>query len=199
MNVLPPKHTSTSPEDCGRFCHQGRPRIWRALLWPVLVADNGKLGVTILQHDCLCGSIDAVCSDTAVPIILSPFKRICPSSERNHLISILNIQNYFKVNATHILFLDSSQVLSFSARQGSEPLMKVNITADFLGILLFTWHSLSLFTCSGVHPTSYPMGTEGSFPGVKRPGREGDHSPPATAEVKKMWIYTFTTPYAFMA
>jgi hypothetical protein len=36
-------------------------------------------------------------------------------------------------------------------------------------------------------------------PGVKRPGREDDHSPPASAEVKKMWIYTSTPPYAFMA
>jgi hypothetical protein len=52
---------------------------------------------------------------------------------------------------------------------------------------------------SGVHPTSYTMGTGGSFPGVKRPGREADHSPPTSAAVKEMWIYTSTTPYAFMA
>jgi hypothetical protein len=26
-----------------------------------------------------------------------------------------------------------------------------------------------------------------------------NHSPPTSAEVKKMWIYTSTTPYAFMA
>jgi hypothetical protein len=26
-------------------------------------------------------------------------------------------------------------------------------------------------------------------PGVKRLGREADHSPPASAEVQKMWIY----------
>jgi hypothetical protein len=37
------------------------------------------------------------------------------------------------------------------------------------------------------------------YPGVKRPGCEADHSPPTSAEVKKMWIYTSTTPYAFMA
>jgi hypothetical protein len=36
-------------------------------------------------------------------------------------------------------------------------------------------------------------------PGVKRQGREADHSPPASAEVKKIWIYTSTPPYAFMA
>jgi hypothetical protein len=35
-------------------------------------------------------------------------------------------------------------------------------------------------------------------PGVKRPGREADHSPSACAEVNKMWIYTSTPPYAFM-
>jgi hypothetical protein len=29
--------------------------------------------------------------------------------------------------------------------------------------------------------TSYTMGTGGSFPGVKRPGREADHSPPTSA------------------
>jgi hypothetical protein len=27
---------------------------------------------------------------------------------------------------------------------------------------------------------------------VKRPGREADHSPPASAEVNKTWIYTAT-------
>jgi hypothetical protein len=39
----------------------------------------------------------------------------------------------------------------------------------------------------------------GLSPGVKRPGREADHLPPASTEVKKMWIYTSTPPYAFMA
>jgi hypothetical protein len=36
-------------------------------------------------------------------------------------------------------------------------------------------------------------------PGVKRPEREADHPPPTSAEVKKMWIYTTTPPYVFMA
>jgi hypothetical protein len=35
-------------------------------------------------------------------------------------------------------------------------------------------------------------------PGVKRPGRESDHSPPPSAAVKKMWIYTSIPPHAFM-
>jgi hypothetical protein len=30
--------------------------------------------------------------------------------------------------------------------------------------------------------------------GVKRPGREVDHSPPSSAEVKNAWSYTSTPP-----
>jgi hypothetical protein len=64
-------------------------------------------------------------------------------------------------------------------------------------------HSLKVFlllnpTClvqtgSEAHQTSYLS------LGVKRPGREADHSPPTSAEVKKTWIYTSTPPYVFMA
>jgi hypothetical protein len=38
---------------------------------------------------------------------------------------------------------------------------------------------------SGAQPASYPMGARGSYPGVKWPGREADHSPPSSAEVKE--------------
>jgi hypothetical protein len=44
-------------------------------------------------------------------------------------------------------------------------------------------------TGSGVQITSYPVGTGGFSPGVKRQGREADHSPSTSAEVKKMWTY----------
>jgi hypothetical protein len=47
--------------------------------------------------------------------------------------------------------------------------------------------------------TRRPMGTGGSFPGLKRPGSGADQSPPASAEIKKMLIFTSTPPYAFMA
>jgi hypothetical protein len=36
-------------------------------------------------------------------------------------------------------------------------------------------------------------------PGVKRPGREADLSPPTSTEVKKTWVCTSTAPYVFMA
>jgi hypothetical protein len=35
--------------------------------------------------------------------------------------------------------------------------------------------------------------------GVERPGRETDHSPPTSAEVKNKWMYTTIPPYVFMA
>jgi hypothetical protein len=47
---------------------------------------------------------------------------------------------------------------------------------------------------SGFHPSSYRLGTGGLSPWLKQQGREADHSPSATAEVKKTWIYT-STPY----
>jgi hypothetical protein len=49
-------------------------------------------------------------------------------------------------------------------------------------------------TGSEAHPASYPMDTGGSFP-----RHEADHSPPNSAEVKRMWVYTSTPLYAFMA
>jgi hypothetical protein len=47
-------------------------------------------------------------------------------------------------------------------------------------------------------PSLLSNGYRGSFPGGKA-GRETDHSTPTSAEVKKMWIYTSTPPYAFIA
>jgi len=46
------------------------------------------------------------------------------------------------------------------------------------------------------HLASYTMGT-GSFPGVKRPGRGVDHTPPFSAEVKervKLYFYSPSGP-----
>jgi hypothetical protein len=54
-------------------------------------------------------------------------------------------------------------------------------------------------TGSGAHLASYPMGTRGFCPEVKRPGREADHSLPSTAEVRNAWSYNSSPPYVFMA
>jgi hypothetical protein len=45
--------------------------------------------------------------------------------------------------------------------------------------------SLCVQNGSEANPASYPMGTGGPFPGGKTgPGRDADHSPPSSAEVK---------------
>jgi len=50
-------------------------------------------------------------------------------------------------------------------------------------------------------PTQPPIqrGPEALSLGVKRAGREADHSPQSSAEVKNKWRYTSTPQYAFMA
>jgi hypothetical protein len=52
---------------------------------------------------------------------------------------------------------------------------------------------------SGAHPPSYSIGTGHSIPGVKcGEGRETEHSPPTSAEIKNTLIYISSPPYAFM-
>jgi hypothetical protein len=49
---------------------------------------------------------------------------------------------------------------------------------------------------SGTHPASYAMGTTVSM-GVQRPGRQTDHSPPYSAEVKEsveLYIHSHNAP-----
>jgi hypothetical protein len=55
-----------------------------------------------------------------------------------------------------------------------------------------------LQTGSGTHPASYPVGTGALSPAVKRSGRETDHSPPCSAEVKMRGAIS-TPHYVFMA
>jgi hypothetical protein len=49
-------------------------------------------------------------------------------------------------------------------------------------------------TGPGVHPPHTQR-----VPGVKWQGPVADHSTPSSTEVNKMWIYTSTPTYAFMA
>jgi hypothetical protein len=53
--------------------------------------------------------------------------------------------------------------------------------------------SAPIQTGSGTHPASCTMGT-GSFPGVKTAGRDADHTPASSAEVKKELSCTSTHP-----
>jgi len=50
-----------------------------------------------------------------------------------------------------------------------------------------------------VHPASYPEDTGGSFPGLKQPECESDHSPSSTfdVKVKNAWICIHTPSLVF--
>jgi hypothetical protein len=54
---------------------------------------------------------------------------------------------------------------------------------------------------TALKPTQPPIQWVPGAPslGVKRPGREADHSPPSSAEVKNARSYTSIPPKAFMA
>jgi hypothetical protein len=62
--------------------------------------------------------------------------------------------------------------------------LNATLILKFLNILVLS-SGLCVQTGSGAHPASCPIGTGGNFPGGKaRPGRDTDHSPPSSAEVK---------------
>jgi hypothetical protein len=63
----------------------------------------------------------------------------------------------------------------------------------------FSLHHHRLQDGSGANPASYPMGTWIFSLGVKRPGREADHSPQSSAQVKNAWSYTLNPQYVFTA
>lgn len=63
------------------------------------------------------------------------------------------------------------------------------------------WQEQDIFTVvqkiqidCGVDPASYSMGTSRHFPVVKRPGHEGEHSTPSSANVNNKWCYISTPP-----
>jgi hypothetical protein len=76
----------------------------------------------------------------------------------------------------------------------------VNSVMNFVtraGIFLF----FAAVSRPGLGPAQPPIQwVTGSLPsGVKQAGREADHTPSPSAEVKNEWMYTSSSPYIFMA
>jgi hypothetical protein len=69
---------------------------------------------------------------------------------------------------------------------------------DGRGVKNFLFSMLSKVALGITQPPTQWV-PEALSPGVKRPGREADHSPATSVEVKKTWAYTSTPPYVFMA
>jgi hypothetical protein len=60
----------------------------------------------------------------------------------------------------------------------------------------------SIIFCVPRHPDWFwgpPSLLSSGYPGVKRPGREADHSSPTSTDVKNTWMYASTPRYVFMA
>jgi hypothetical protein len=110
------------------------------------------------------------------------------------------IYSYMQWNAfTFISVLNNTIHEEYSFWDAS-PCTLVEICRCFRGP--YCWLLGLIFDCViCIQPTQPPIQwVPGSHsPGVKRPEREANHSPPTSAEVKKMWIYTSTPPYAFVA
>jgi hypothetical protein len=72
------------------------------------------------------------------------------------------------------------------------PFLVCCITFKFLYLWKQKNFSMSCIiqTSCEAHPASYPVGTQGSFSRVKWLGNGAHHSPPSSAEVKSVWIYT---------
>jgi hypothetical protein len=57
---------------------------------------------------------------------------------------------------------------------------------------LFSLH-IYIQTGTGAHSASYPVGSGDNM--TRGPGREADHSPPSSCEIKNVWSYTSVPPY----
>jgi hypothetical protein len=65
------------------------------------------------------------------------------------------------------------------------------------GLVIFLFITVSRPAVGSIQPPIQWVPVSLSL-GVKRSGREADHSPPSSAEVKNAWSYTFTPKYNFM-
>jgi hypothetical protein len=61
------------------------------------------------------------------------------------------------------------------------------------GLVIFLFNTVSRPALGPTQPTIQWVPGILSL-GVKRPGREADHSPPSSAEIKNEWSYTSTPP-----
>jgi hypothetical protein len=109
------------------------------------------------------------------------------------------------------LFLPIPLTYTFHLRIGVTTFVNQNYLSpagirneDFRNVSLERYFHLVLFATASrpaLGPTQPPIQW---VPGalsleVKQPGREADHSPPSSGEVKNAWSYTSTTQYVLMA
>jgi hypothetical protein len=67
-----------------------------------------------------------------------------------------------------------------------------------LGWKIFLYSTLSRPALRSTQPPPIQWVLGSLSPRIKQPGHEANHSPPASAEIKKTWIYSSTPSYALM-
>jgi hypothetical protein len=87
------------------------------------------------------------------------------------LIDVINLQRCLILRAG---------IAQFAKRRATSWKAGVRFLAGSRGVSV----SHSVQNGTGAHPVSYTIGSGGSVPGLKRPGREANHSHPSTAEVQ---------------
>jgi hypothetical protein len=106
----------------------------------------------------------------------------------------ISINSYFM--ALHIFMRSRDSVVGIATSYGLDD-WEVGVPSPG-GVKNFLFSRSSRPALRSIQPTL--QWVQGALSqGVKRPGREVDQSPPTSAQVKKMWIYTSAPPYAFMA
>jgi hypothetical protein len=102
---------------------------------------------------------------------------------------------HFHILVSPIIFMSDSSV-SIVLGYGLDSWgCRVRFLAGAGNFFLFTTMSRM-----ALRPTKPPIQwVMSSFPVVKQPGHEADHSPPSSAEVKNAWSYTSNPQYVSMA
>jgi hypothetical protein len=133
-------------------------------------------------------AVDDVCHQEILPWTWGKPRTTCQHSKSPRLESNLLSPDYER-----ILFS-----LIINGKWNFAELMNKSLPARRSGdrIPVEARFSAPVQTGPGAHPASYTMGT-GSFPGVKWPGRGGDHQPLSSAEVKErveLYLYSPSGP-----
>jgi hypothetical protein len=88
------------------------------------------------------------------------------------------------VSVMHNIFSNICYFSHICKSRDSSDGMETGYGFDGQGLIPARTFLHSIQTGSGANLDSCPVGTRGSFPWVKQPEREADHSPPSSAEVK---------------
>jgi hypothetical protein len=108
------------------------------------------------------------CLNTGLTMIRSPIQVAVPKCVKGFIVSDVHFESVSSVGMAVGYGLDNwGSRIRFPAGTGNFSL----------------YHRVH--NGSGAHQASYPMGIGALSLGVKRPGREADHSPPSNAEVKE--------------